>query len=96
MSKLEDNKIVKNKLENLQMILLCKKRSHDDVMSMENTGTCTVTAAQPPEELNTQDSCAVHLQQPPYHSVCRAYRLCQHAGPHQNGREQLANDESQV
>ena len=35
----------------------------------------------------------VHLQRPPYHNVCRAYRLCQHAGPHKNGRDQLANDE---
>ncbi len=57
-------------------------------VSVENKGACRSG------ELDTQKSCAIHLQQPHYHNVCRPYWLWQHADPQQNARERLAVDES--
>jgi hypothetical protein len=59
------------------MILLCKKGSHG-VGFMENKGAyCCLTTWR----AKYLKSCAVHLQQPQYHYVCRPYWLWQHAGP---------------
>ena len=57
-------------------------------VSVENKGAYLCLNA------DTQKSCAIHLQQPHYHNVCRPCWLWQHADPQQNVREQLAADAS--
>ncbi len=89
-SNVENIKTVQNELENLHMILLCKKGSHGVCVR----GKQRSIPLPMPGELDTQKSCAIHLQQPNYHNVCRLYWLWQHADPQQNARERLAVDES--
>ena len=84
---MENIKTVQNELENLHMILLCKKGSHGVCVRGKQSSLLL-------GELDTQKSCAIHLQQPHYHNVCRPYWLWQHADPQQNARERLAADES--